>query len=363
VKSRLLFLILLIPVISFGQKVDLDRFTFSSTFRRLPSNPLDTAYRTYNVYVQGTQLMQKYLRDMTPDRSVDLEGWRKLEEKGHITINVKLEDLLPESMSVKERVEAVKDRSGREIGKRTLYHQEVVYTFAANAEVNDYKGAHIRMLNLDDRSNKRVYKGPEFAIRAMADAYFALNAISLTGQLYRNAVNESMQYLSNEVTGLWGFGEVTVTDHMWIIDSKKHPEYVAHREAFLQLKDLLFSITADKPIDGIREKAQPVIKYFESIKKNYATSSKHDRKIRYASYFNLAVLYYYLDDPQAMMKEAGGLVLNDYDSRDGHAFEETATRLKNLFELTRLNTRHFPIDVNSFRGPFDNSMTVNTGNK
>jgi hypothetical protein len=353
VKSKTLLFVALLPLMTLGQKVDLDRFSFSSTFRSLPSTPLDTSYRTYNVTIEGTRLMQNYLNEMSPTNSVILDGWKKLTGRGHITIHIKLDDLIPESMSVKERVEVQKDRTGKEISRRTLYHQQVVYTFAANAEIDDYKGAHIATIPLEDRGDKKVYSSPEFAIKSMAEAYFVLNALKITGDLYRNCVNNSVRYLSNEITNRFGYGEVTVTDHMWILDSRKHPEYMAHRNAFLTLKDVLFGLTAHKPIDGVRQQLQPVIKYFESIKKNYSSSSKHDRKLRYASYFNLAVLYYYLDDPQAMMKEASGLVLNDYDARDGRAFEQTAIRLKNLFENTQINTRHFPIDVESFRGPFE----------
>lgn len=75
--------------------------------------------------------------------------------------------------------------------------------------------------------------------------------------------------------------------------------------------------------------------------------------MRYASYYNLAVLYYYLDDPQNMMKEAQGLILNDYDVSDGKAFERTAIWLKNLFETNNIYTRHFPVDPAQFKGPFE----------
>ncbi len=118
-------------------------------------------------------------------------------------------------------------------------------------------------------------------------------------------------------------------------------------------------MTADKPIDQIKEQLKPAIDYFEKIKRKYTSTSKHDRKIRYASYYNLAVLYYYLDDPQMMMKEANGLVLNDFDTRDGKAFEQSATRLKNLFLQNNIYTRHFGIDTSAFKGPFEkNEVTV-----
>ncbi len=358
-KNKTLLILFLLPLFSVGQKVDLDRFTFTSQFRSLPAVWLDSSYRTYNVTVESTKLMQSFLNELTPEKSVVVDGWRLLTQQGHVTFKVRFEDILPESFNVRERVEIQKDKAGRQIGTRTTYYQEVVYTFAASAEMNDYKGANIMNFNLADRSYKQVYKSPEFALRPLAEAYFMMNALNITGQLYKNCVNKSIRYLSSEATDNFGYGEVTVTDFMWILDSKKHPEYMAHRNAFLKLKDVLFTITASKPIDGIREELKPVIKYFDDIKKKYPGTSKHDRKLRYASYFNLAVLYYYLDDPQAMMKEASGLVLNDFDSKDGRAFEATAVRLKELFERTKMTTRHFPVDINSYKGPFENAVSVN----
>ncbi|MBC7851116.1 MAG: hypothetical protein H7Y31_15345 [Chitinophagaceae bacterium] len=360
-KIKLLFLILLFPWIAGAQKVDLDRFNFSSQFRTLPQVSLDSSYRTYSVAVESTRLMQNFLQEMTPEKSVLLQGWRQLNNQAHISIKVKLEDLLPESVSVKERVEVQKDKTGKVISQKTLYCQEVVYTFAANAEITDYKGAHVRDVLLADRGYKQTYKSPEFALKPMADGYFMLNALTVTGQLYRNCVNRAVDFLSARLTEDFGYGEHTVNDFMWILDTKKHPEYAAHRNAFLTMKDVLFNISANRPIDGIRKQLEPVIKYFESIKKNYPSTSKHDRKLRYASYYNLAKLYYYLDDPQAMMKEASGLVLNDFDARDGRALEESAIRLKNLFDRTQIYTRHFPIDVTTLRGPYESTVNTQEG--
>lgn len=358
-KRHFFAIVLLLPLLVLGQKnVDLDKFKFTSEFRTLPAYRLDSSYRTYNVVIEGNKLMQAYLDGMSPEKSVILEGWKMLENDGHLTINVKVDEILPESFSVKERVEIIRDRAGKQTGTRTYYHQEVVYTFSSFASVSDYNGAHILDFVLADRTYKRVYSSPEFPARLAAEGYFLLNATKVTGLLYRDCVNDAMHYLGDQLTENFGYGIATVTEHMWIIDSKKHPEYAAHRNAFLVLKDALFSISADRPLDGVREQMQPAIDYFESIKKKYTSTSKHDRKIRYASYYNLAVLYYYLDDPQAMLREAGSLILNDYDARDGKNLEAGALRLKNLFLDTRMTSRHFKIDTATFKGPFEKTVTT-----
>jgi hypothetical protein len=353
VKKLYFFALLAISLgINAQKKVDLDRFRFSVQYRSLPKMQIDSTYRTYNVEVEGTRLMQSFLNEMSPENSVLLEGWRKLPQDGHLDIKVKLGDLVPESVSVKERIETSKNRAGQ-VTTKTYYRQEVVYSFESLATITDYKGAHIMDQELAGRGNKQVYRSPEFASRILAEGYFALNSLTVTKELYQGCVTRAMHYLSERITDNFGFNAVTSNDFMWIVDSRKHPEYTAHRQAFQQISEVLFNMNANTSIDGAREQLKPVIDYFEKIKRIYSSTSKHDRKMKYASYFNLAVLYYYLDDPQAMMKEAKGLELNDYDAKDARGFVQTATWLKNLFEQNNIYTRHFTINPAAFKGPYE----------
>ena len=359
-KSKLLLLTFVLPFISLAQKVDLDRFNFTASFRSLPVVKLDSSYRTYDLSTESTRLMQNYMADLAPEKYLRIQGWKMLPSGAHLSIKIRFEDLLPESFATRERVEPIKDRTGKQIGVRTTYYQEVIYTLAATGEVVDYKGEHVFDMVLADRSAKQMYRSPEFQVRQVAEGYFMINALKITGDLFRNNARNAIGRISSRLNYNYGFENVTVNDFMWILGNRKHPEYDAHRNAFLTIKEVMFGLSPDKPLTGVREKLQPVIKYFESIKKNYSSSSKADRKLRYASYFNLAVIYYYLDDPQAMMKEASGLILNDFDARDGRAFENTALQLKQVFENSGYTTRHFPIDVNSFKGPNEKTQTVVT---
>jgi hypothetical protein len=355
--KNLYIIVICMPFMVKAQKnVDLDKHNFTVQLRALPSTKIASSYHTYNVEIESTKLMQPLLSELEPEKSVLLEGWKKIETNGHLTVRVKLEDLLPESVSIKERTENIKDKNGVVTGTRTFYHEEVIYTFAATVSIDDYKGIHIGDEILASRSNKRIFTSPEFPVKALAQGYFAINSLIVTKTLYRNCVNDAMHYLSNRITEDFGFAVFTSHDFMWIVDSKKDPEYSAHRQAFLTLSDVLFGMNAVSSIDSARATLKPVIEYFESVKKKYSSSSKHDRKLRYASYYNLSVLYYYLDDPQQMMRQANGLELNDFDAGDAKGFQQTATWLKNIFQQTNIYTRHFYIDTSVFKGPFEKQV-------
>lgn len=357
-KKYYLFLCFLCPLLAKAQKkVDLDRFKFSVQFRSLPTLQLDSTYRTYSVQVVHSQAMQSINQSTDPANTVLLEGWRKLNGNGHVLVDVQLGDLIPESVTVEERKINITNKAGVVTGSNTMYYQRVLYSFAAVAHITDYKSAHIKDEVLVNRMYKQVYNSPEFANRALAHGYFLLNSVKIIRDLYNNCANKAMHYLSNQLTDHYGFAEVTSNDYMYVVGSRKHPEYEDNRKAMGQVNEVLFNMNANAAITGGRKQLQPAIEYFESIKKNYSSSSKHDRKIRYASYFNLAVLYYYLDDPEAMMKEANGLILNDYETSVGKAFQATATRLKNKFERSNIYTRHFSIDTKLFKGPDANAET------
>lgn len=353
-KNTYTLLLLLLPFSLLAQKsVDLDRYRFSVQFRALPAVRIDSTYRTYDVEVEATRLMNPFLLDMQPEKTVRLEGWKKLPQDGHLNIKVKLGDLVPGDVAVKERVVTSRNGNGVLTGTKTYYYQEVTYTFEAEAIITDYKGMHVMDEQLASRTYKKVYRSPEFTVRAIAEGYFLVNSLSLTRELFRESVTNAMHRLSERITENFGFDQVSANDNMWVIDSRKHPEYSDWRNAIRQINDVLFSMNASTPFPDAREQVQPAINYFEKIKKEYSSSSRHDRKLRYGCYYNLAVLYYYLDDPQSMMKEANGLELNDFDPKDAKGFKETATWLKNLFEQNNIYTRHFAIDIESFRGPHE----------
>ncbi len=78
-----------------------------------------------------------------------------------------------------------------------------------------------------------------------------------------------------------------------------------------------------------------------SQKTRYTEDEKSHKKLRYAAWYNNAVLYMMLDMPEKAAEEARGLIANDYDAKDGEKLVEQAEALKALLALNKTNTRHF----------------------
>lgn len=334
-----------------GDKVDLDKFSFAASYRDLPRNPLDTSYHTYSVKIDYGMITRLALKRGELENQVQMEGWRRLPYDAHVQVHIKFQDLIVQGSEVKERVEILKDKNGKETGKRTYYIVEVPYTFGANAKITDYRGNFIDDIILANRDNRRVYQSDEFTSKAEANVYSKIGLLNIVPDLTRTSMNNAVANLSDILTVNYGYPERTVNDYFWIVNSRKHPEYENHRRAWMTFRQAIAMMSPNEPLDEVKAAMQPAIDYYNKVKKMYASDSKGDKKMRYASYYNLAKIYWYLDDPDAGLKEATELIINGYDARDGNGLEAGATNLKMQMRQSKIYTRHFRVDINGYQGP------------
>ncbi|HYF30732.1 MAG TPA: hypothetical protein VD993_06410 [Chitinophagaceae bacterium] len=337
--------------VSNGDKVDLDKFSFTASYRDLPRNALDTSYHTYSVQIDYGYLTRLSLKRGELENQVRLEGWRRLPYGAHVQVKIKFEDLIIQSSDVREKEEVIKDKDGKETGKRKYYVVEVGYTFGAQAKITDYKGAFIDEIQLASRDQRRTHYSDNFSSAAEANVYSKIGLVMLQPQLTRQSMNGVLENLSNNLTVNYGYPERTVNDFFWIVNSRKHPEYENHRRAWLNFRQAIAMMSPDEPLDEVKKAMQPVIEYYNKVKKMYASDSKGDKKMRYASYYNLAKIYWYLDDPDAGMKEATELIINGYDAKDGNGLEAGASNLKMLMRQAKRDSRHFRIQIEAYQGP------------
>jgi hypothetical protein len=337
--------------VSNGDKVNLDKYSFTASYRDLPRRALDTSYRTFSVKVDYGLLTRLAMRRNELEDQVQIEGWRRLPNDAHMHVMVKFEDLIIQGSEIKEHVEILKDKNGKETGRRSTYNVEISYLFGAYAKITDFKGAFVDDITLASRDQRRVHQSESFKSHGEAKAYSIYGLVLLTPQLVKQSMNNAIANLSNTMTLDYGFPERTVSDHLWIVNSRKHPEYENHRRAWITFKQAITHMSPDEPLDEVKQMMQPVIDYYNKVNKMYASDSKGDRKMRYASHYNLAKIYWYLDDPDAAMREANELVINGYDARDGQRLEAGATQLKTLMRQSRMYSRHFRVRTHEYQGP------------
>lgn len=334
-----------------AQRVDLDKFNFSVSYRDFPVNPLPEDYKTYNVRIEASPSLGLGYTTQNMSNDFFIEGLKRVEGTGHITVLLMLDDIIFEKSEMKERVQTTKDKQGNEV-KKSFFSTEMVYSFAARMSVYDYKGMTIENSKvLEDRSYKRTYKTPESNSEADASGYYANKSneirTTLAKQVAAGAINEAAQWLNNE----YGFPVRRVNDILWILNNKRHSSYRDHQKAWNDFKSAIVMINENESLDAAKEKMQPVIAYFEKAKKQYNGTDKESRKMRYASYYNLAKIYLYLDEPEKAMVEADALSMNDYDEKDGRYLHAAAEALQDKLRKNNADTRHFIVKADSYESP------------
>lgn len=348
VLTSLLFLLVFQAV---AQRVDLDKFRFSVAYRDFPDEPLPEPYKTYNVRIEASPTLGVGYDQGNLEQLVDIQGLKHVTGTGHITVLAMLDDLVIEKADSREREEVKKDKQGVET-KKMYYSNELTYSFGARMSVYDYKGNTI-LSNyiLYDRDTKRTYKTPEFGSAEEASGYYTKKVGEIRSGICRQLVNTSLTTMNGILNRKYGYLVQRSNDLLWILNNKRHPSYRDHQKAWNSFREAIILINENDPLDKVREKMQPVIDYFEKVKTKYTTSSKEDRKMRYASYFNLAKIYFYLDEPEKAIREADALSMNDYDESDGRSLRGAAQNLMAVLQKNNATTRHFAVNADSYEPP------------
>jgi hypothetical protein len=345
---------LLIPFLClslFAQRVDLDRFNFTATYRDFPDEPLPAAYKTFNVRIEATPSLGLGFTTSSLENIISIEGLKKVNGTGHITVLAILDDIVIERSETKERIEIKKDRQGTET-RKSLFSTEMTYSFSARASVYDYKGNTV-LSNyiLSEREDKKTYRTPEYSSVADALSNFNNKVPEIKANLAKQLVTAAIGNLNNTLNARYGYAVQRVNDIFWVVNNRKHPEYDEQQKAWNNFKNAIVLMSPDEPLDKVKERIKPVIAYYEKVKTVYTGSDKEARKLRYASYYNLAKIYLYLDDPTAAMREADALSMNDYDESDGRSLRSVAESLDEQLKKNNANSRHFLVDIARYEPP------------
>ncbi len=350
-KLVLIFLSNLLFVSIFAQRVDLDRFNFTASYRDFPDEPLPAEYKTYNVRIEASPSLGLGYSVSNLENMISIEGLKKVTGTGHITIIAMLDDIVIEKTESKERVQVSKDKQGVEV-RKSFFATEMTYSFSARATVYDYKGNTVTSnYILFDRENKRTYKTPEYSNPVDAANNFNNKILEVKSNLSKQLVNSAVSSLNSYLNTNYGFAVQKVNDIFWVLNNKKHPEYSEQQKAWNNFKNAIVLMSPDESLEKVKDKMKPVIAYYEKVKTIYTSSDKEARKLRYASYYNLAKIYLYLDEPAAAMREADALSMNDYDESDGRNLRAIAESLDEQLKKNNASSRHFPVVISSFQPP------------
>ncbi len=326
-KQRLLLpLALLFCALSFAQSADLDRESFQVSYVKLPSNPvLDDTKRTYS----SNSIVPR------------ISGFSKVKAPGTLDFNYSFKGTTTGEVNIEKIKHEKKDKEGNVISTSYTYKANTSFQSSATlTTINAITGQN----NEDTFTDSSSYSSDEFDSYYKAERHYNNNKYDIRNthrSQHKANIRKSIRSFLNNTYGYVPY--TSSNEHFWILGSKKHPEFQKHHEAYDKLKVAFDKMKYDVPMEEIQKEVEPIVEYFNSVIPNYEGTKRKMRKVKYASYYNNAKIYYYLDMPEKVKEYAQKLIDNDYDKGDGKNFIKMADRLAKKLEVNKVNSRHMQV--------------------
>ncbi len=340
-KKVLLIILAVLPyAFTHAQSANLDRERFNVSYVSLPSNPiLDDKARTYDINVINA--MRSSSRGKITKNKINISGFSKVDTNGTLGLNIDISDVEFGDVSIEKTETQNKDKDGKVTSVTRTYYVLLPYkTYASMKISNAVDGSSVTRTF----GGNETYKSNSYNTYSKAKEHYNNNRGNLKNrfrsEFFKNALNGMNNYLNRS----HGYRPYTSgNEYFWILASKKHPEKIKHHEAFETLKTAFAEMKHDLPVDDIAKQAIPAIEYFNDVITRYPGKDRKSRKVRYASYYNIAKIYLYLDNPEKAKEYAQKLIDNNHSKSDGKSMIKSADRLRERLDKNKMTSRHFEV--------------------
>ena len=355
-KKRLLFLVLL-PLFSskiiLAQKIDLDKFDFKASYLQMPTNPFPEEYTTFSTkfIANGINLNDAGYTNGESDLAsiyFKVGGFKRVNTGGHFTIKVQIDGYdMGKAESVKKETKS-KDKDGKEVITLS-YTMTFKYLVPMMYTITDFNGKILKDGPIAEGGIAKTYESASYSTLPALEKYWTENSNSVRKGLLGGFISEKLTFFQNRLDNEIGYIPRTVNDVLWTTDSPKHPENDAFKKACEDTKAAMAEMTSVVPLNA--SKMKPIIAYFDSVLVKYPKDEKPERKLRYGAWFNMATIYYWLEDYGNSIRCSDGLIANDYDKSDGKDLKSAAERMKGLLANAKIKTFHYVRDVSNATAP------------
>jgi hypothetical protein len=350
-KIILTFLLLTLAVPVFSQSVDLDPKSFNLSFVNLPQQPvLERKNRTFSFAVNTGNVYDFRDAKDNLEYNVGIDGFKNVESNAYFEIRVDLWDPLVSSKEIKKIERREKDAKGVE---------QVYISYKAIVKVREVGSFAVVCLS-DASFDKKYSLENSFTIEGLFEnnlsaEKFAAETVGAVRNEYLRHVIASMDTRLNRD---YGFVIEQTTDYLWILDSKKHPEFGNNAKALSNVMTVFGTMRYNEDLSPLKPQLEPAMSYLEGVDKAYAEDERKHRKLRYAAYFNLAVIYYYLDQPNESDFWCDKLMANKYDASDGQGMKIRNASLRELLAVNQVQSRHMDVEPRTNGAVEDSEVSV-----
>jgi hypothetical protein len=341
--KQLIILLALLPTFGFGQKIDLDHSTTYTNLINLPSLVLAPEVSKYAFQKTGIHNVTSWGFDEEQiiSQYSNLQGFKKVApEEADLIWTVNINPIQFNGIDIKSSSSTTKDKAGREITTYSYWY-EMYYFKHFNAQVLNRKSEVIFSYSDNNQGDRLVSKGETKSTYKEAEEIYNKEGKQVQANIARKHIEAELKFILSCVNEKLGYQSEKVSFNLYTTDSPKHPENEAFIKNLKETQRLFKNIPAQSLPKSIVDDLEKAVKYFESVATKYTSKEKVDIKLRYASYYNIAQIYQYLDRFDESTEAAKKLIANDYDKKDGEKIIKANVSLKEELAKAGQKSRRF----------------------
>lgn len=348
-----LMLLLFCSSLLTAQKIDLDKYAIKASYLQLPSNPLPVEFTTFSTkfIANGINLNDAGYTNRESDLEAvyfKISGFKRVTTGGHISIKVQIDGYDMGKPEVVKKEEKSKDKDGKET-ITVSYKITFKYLVPMKYTITDLNGKIVKDGSLAEGIlSYKTYESGSYSTSTALENYWKENGSSVKRGLLGGFISEKLSTFEGRLNYEIGYVPRTVNDILWSTDSPKHPENEQFKKVCNDVKAAIAEMTTETPLS--LSKVKPAIAYYDSILVKYAKDEKPERKLRYAAWYNMAIIYYWLEDYDNAIRCCDGLVANDYDKSDAKDLKAGSERMKRVLS-GEIKSSHYVRDVSNATAP------------
>jgi tetratricopeptide (TPR) repeat protein len=354
----LIFILLFIANINLYAQTTIKKVRFSTfpipvTYIQYPSKSISSDYKTYNVAVniQASEIIEnnnkkplelQSLIDPFIHENVRLLGFNETEETGDLTVNFTIEFFFSAHTVTENHAY---DRNGNISSKSYVlkipYAYKMSYKLIDNHDKKTLYDVPVKkgeISSIKEGRNYFEYKIESFSNEnALASAISSIEKTKI--QIFKDVLKGMCSSLNNSFK--WDYGTQIlrqVSAPFIRLDEDDFYEHYFYLKYMNDIKVILAKMTEKQGIEQFIPDLEPIIDYLESLISKYE-NTLINKTMAAASYYNIGLIYYYLDNPEQTLLYAQKVLDND-NKDNGTYLKNQALSLQHIFKLNNKISRH-----------------------
>jgi hypothetical protein len=329
-----------------AQKNSSERLTYSLYY--LPDRLIYDEIKTFSYTIIFDGGRNPFSPNEIRKKAMNFESFKEA-EKGDMEIRYRFGPF-----SFRDR-KIVATKQTREVnGKKEeykIYHYDYVASYPMTVSAINTKNGYV-MLTSEQGTNSGepnvLFSTTTFRSQTELLDYWERSQNKLINEFLAKSVNEYITFVNERLKIRFDFFKMT--EHRWFFTLKKVDIADEFNANVKKIMNVVENITANEPTDIAKNKLAPQIAYLESLQDKYKATDKKEDVLFFSVNYNLASLYYCLDD----MDKAEYYIKRLDEVKEDRSYRNDLARhiatAKERMAKHMLNTRHLDYNpVTDFR--------------